>query len=105
MTAMPARMREYQYLVTKLVRVMMLLSEKRSSRSVKRGPRGSTLNKEMMIIFTTTTNTAKVIERCSDLDCQGRSWNILEGYDKSLNVIGQSMKNIGLSKVYGMPCI
>ena len=102
---MPARMREYQYLVTKLVRVMMLLSEKRSSRSVKRGPRGSTLNKEMMIIFTTTTNTAKVIERCSDLDCQGRSWNILEGYDKSLNVIGQSMKNIGLSKVYGMPCI
>ena len=105
MTAMPARMREYQYLVTKLVRVMMLLSEKRSSRSVKRGPRGSTLNKEMMIIFTTTTNTAKVIERCSDLDCQGRSWNILEGYDKSLNVIGQSMKSIGLSKVYGMPCI
>lgn len=103
MTAMPARMREYQYLVTKLVRVMMLLSEKRSSRSVKRGPRGSTLNKEMMIIFTTTTNTAKVIERCSDLDCQGRSWNILEGYDKSLNVIGQSMKSTGLSKVYGMP--
>ena len=78
MTAMAARMREYQYLVTKLVRVMMLLSEKRSSRSVKRGPRGSTLNKEMIFIFTrtTTTSTAKVIERCSDFDCQGKSWNM-----------------------------
>ena len=42
MTAMAARMREYQYLVTKLVRVMMLFSEKSSSRKVKRGPRGST---------------------------------------------------------------
>ena len=42
MTAMAARMREYQYLVTKLVRVMMLLSEKRSSRNVRRGPKGST---------------------------------------------------------------
>ena len=41
MTAMAARMREYQYLVTKLVRFMMLLSENRGSRSVRRGHKES----------------------------------------------------------------
>ena len=42
MTARAARMTEYQYLVMKLLTVMMLLSEKRSSRRVSRGPSGST---------------------------------------------------------------
>ena len=42
MTARAARMTEYQYLVMKLLRVMMLVSENKSSRRVNSGPRGST---------------------------------------------------------------
>ena len=42
MTATAASMTEYQYLVMKFTRSAMLLSEKRMSCRVRRGPRGST---------------------------------------------------------------